>query len=206
MFVGADAYVAAGGAILRDLFDTENEGYLSDQALVTRLANDKLDAAVETVQAEGWKWVKAELERDYSTRSERVWPEEQEDEDADPVFAPQDMQRAGAILRIGRDGSLTIERGFIHPNDQERGETEAAPKVLKDPTALAASMVQELGAHRTAALRIELCRNQDVALSATVHALVMPVLYDNFAATCLELCQSRVDGKAGSYQVGLRRP
>ncbi|MDR6820950.1 ParB/RepB/Spo0J family partition protein [Neorhizobium sp. 2083] len=49
VFVGAEAYVAACGAILRDLFDTENEGYLSDHALVMRLANEKLEAAIETV-------------------------------------------------------------------------------------------------------------------------------------------------------------
>jgi ParB family chromosome partitioning protein len=56
-FVGIEAYEQAGGAVLRDLFDEENEGWLTDPALVNRLASEKLEAAAATVRAEGWKWV-----------------------------------------------------------------------------------------------------------------------------------------------------
>jgi hypothetical protein len=45
-FVGVEAYTAAGGGILRDLFDRGNEGYLTDRVLLLRLAGERLDAAV----------------------------------------------------------------------------------------------------------------------------------------------------------------
>jgi len=37
-FVGEAAYKAAGGVIMRDLFAEEEEGYLSDRTLVSKLA------------------------------------------------------------------------------------------------------------------------------------------------------------------------
>jgi ParB family chromosome partitioning protein len=55
--VGLAAYEAAGGAVRRDLFDEEGAGYLQDEALLQRLASEKLEAAAEAVRAEGWSWV-----------------------------------------------------------------------------------------------------------------------------------------------------
>ena len=56
-FVGVKAYEKAGGAVLRDLFDDENAGWLTDPALVNQLAAEKLEKAAEAVRGEGWKWV-----------------------------------------------------------------------------------------------------------------------------------------------------
>ena len=56
-FIGAKAYQEAGGAILRDLFDAEDEGYFSDSQLLDRLVFEKLEAAAESIRAEGWRWV-----------------------------------------------------------------------------------------------------------------------------------------------------
>lgn len=59
-FVGLEAYEAAGGNVRRDLFADEHQGvYLSDNALLYRLAQDKLDALADSVRAEGWSWVEA---------------------------------------------------------------------------------------------------------------------------------------------------
>src|SRR5579875_1332100 len=41
-FVGIDAYVAAGGAVLRDLFEEDDGGWLADPALLHRLVSEKL--------------------------------------------------------------------------------------------------------------------------------------------------------------------
>jgi len=56
-FVGIEAYEAAGGIILRDLFNSDDGGWLQDPALLDRLAMEKLDHKAEAVRAEGWKWV-----------------------------------------------------------------------------------------------------------------------------------------------------
>lgn len=56
-FVGLPAYEAAGGNVLRDLFEEDGGGWLEDVALLERLVADKLRTEAETVATEGWKWI-----------------------------------------------------------------------------------------------------------------------------------------------------
>src|SRR5579864_7277627 len=56
-FVGVEAYEAAGGSVLRDLFEEDGGGWLEDVALLERLVADRLRMEAETVAAEGWKWI-----------------------------------------------------------------------------------------------------------------------------------------------------
>lgn len=56
VFVGIEAYEAAGGVILRDLFQHDQGGWLQDVALLDRLAREKLSKAADDLRAEGWKW------------------------------------------------------------------------------------------------------------------------------------------------------
>ena len=56
-FVGLTGYEAAGGSVLRDLFEDDGGGWLEDIALLERLVADKLRTEAETVAAEGWKWL-----------------------------------------------------------------------------------------------------------------------------------------------------
>lgn len=64
-FVGVDAYVQAGGCVLRDLFEEDRGGWLQDAALLDKLATDKLKAEAEAISAEGWKWVEVAIELPY---------------------------------------------------------------------------------------------------------------------------------------------
>ena len=56
-FVGVAAYEAAGGSVLRDLFEEDGGGWLEDIALLERLVAEKLRTEAETIAAEGWKWI-----------------------------------------------------------------------------------------------------------------------------------------------------
>jgi ParB family chromosome partitioning protein len=56
-FVGVVAYGAAGGIVIRDLFEHDDGGWLQDPALLDRLVIEKLKAEAEAVRAEGWKWI-----------------------------------------------------------------------------------------------------------------------------------------------------
>ncbi|WP_423196660.1 ParB/Sulfiredoxin domain-containing protein [Cupriavidus sp. H19C3] len=59
-FVGLDAYEAAGGGVRRDLFAEGDAGvYLTDAALLERLAQAKLAGIAAEVRGEGWAWVDA---------------------------------------------------------------------------------------------------------------------------------------------------
>src|SRR6202162_1187811 len=56
-FVGVDTYEAAGGLVMRDLFEHDDGGWLQDPALLDRLVIEKLKAKAETLRVEGWKWI-----------------------------------------------------------------------------------------------------------------------------------------------------
>jgi ParB family chromosome partitioning protein len=56
-FVGVEAYEAAGGIVMRDLFQHDEGGWLQDPALLDRLAIEKLQTEAEALQIEGWKWI-----------------------------------------------------------------------------------------------------------------------------------------------------
>lgn len=60
-FIGIDAYENAGGTILRDLFQTDDGGWLQDAAMLDQLALDKLDREADSIRAEGWKWVEVAI-------------------------------------------------------------------------------------------------------------------------------------------------
>jgi ParB family chromosome partitioning protein len=56
-FIGVDAYIEAGGTMLRDLFQGDDGGWLQDVALVDEMVAAKLKAESEAIAAEGWKWI-----------------------------------------------------------------------------------------------------------------------------------------------------
>jgi ParB family chromosome partitioning protein len=64
-FVGLESYEAAGGAVLRDLFEDDGGGWLQDVALLDRLATEKLAAEAQNVATEGWKWIEVAVDFRY---------------------------------------------------------------------------------------------------------------------------------------------
>jgi ParB family transcriptional regulator, chromosome partitioning protein len=64
-FVGIAAYEAAGGYIMRDLFNRDDGGWMQDPALLDQLVTDKLRGAADDIAAEGWKWVEAAIDLPY---------------------------------------------------------------------------------------------------------------------------------------------
>jgi ParB family chromosome partitioning protein len=65
LFIGLDAYEAAGGYVLRDLFSENGDGWLQDMGLLDRLVSEKLKVEAETIAAEGWKWIDVAVEYPY---------------------------------------------------------------------------------------------------------------------------------------------
>lgn len=65
VFVGIDAYEAAGGIVMRDLFQSDDGGWLQDVGLLDRLVGEKLKAEAETIAAEGWKWIEVAVSFPY---------------------------------------------------------------------------------------------------------------------------------------------
>ena len=77
-FVGVDAYEAAGGAVLRDLFSDEDESgvWLEDPVLLNNLAIGKLGETVNELGTR-WSWATAAPEVDWTelARYGRISPE-----------------------------------------------------------------------------------------------------------------------------------
>jgi ParB family chromosome partitioning protein len=59
-FVGVEAYEAAGGAMVRDLFEPEIV-FFDNGELLQRLAAEKADALRDELAKEGWGWVEVQL-------------------------------------------------------------------------------------------------------------------------------------------------
>ena len=126
-FVGIAAYEAAGGIVLRDLFQSDDGGWLQDVGLLDRLVAEKLRAEADKVAAEGWKWVDASLSSPYGvTHSMREIV-------GTPIDMTDDEQAARAALQAELD-RLTEEYEDADelPDavDQRLGEVEAALEAL----------------------------------------------------------------------------
>jgi len=91
IFVGLDAYTAAGGTVQRDLFSEDRGGWIADAALLERLVAEHMEAAAEAIRAEGWRWVEIGQEAQAAAWNlRRVWPSK-------VALSPEDEQRRDAL-------------------------------------------------------------------------------------------------------------
>lgn len=195
-FVGVKAYEKAGGSVIRDLFDDESEGWLADADLLNKLAMEKLVRAQGELIADGWKWVEIMPDIDYSTlqKYERLRPSRRLEDDEESYTGEQ-KAKSGCILAIGHGGKLEINAGRMKPEDAKaERKSEAtrskgkAAKGEKQESGLSAKLVEDLTAHRTAAIAALLSGKPHVALAAVVHSLALDTLYDYPQTTsCLSI-------------------
>ena len=109
---------------------------------------------------------------------------------------PEQQALAGAVVTIGHDSKVQVERDLLRPEDarrfaqgekaQRRSAVEATPRVHS------AALVRRLTAHRTLALQATLIQRPEVALIALTHRLLMRAfpLYG-----CGRESPVRIDGK-----------
>ncbi|OZA19460.1 MAG: DNA-binding protein [Rhodobacterales bacterium 17-64-5] len=65
VFVGVAAYEAAGGAVMRDLFQGDDGGWLENVGLLDRLVAEKLQSEAQGLVDEGWKWIEVAADLPY---------------------------------------------------------------------------------------------------------------------------------------------
>jgi ParB family transcriptional regulator, chromosome partitioning protein len=104
-------------------------------------------------------------------------------EEALEVPDPEQQAISGAIVTIGRDGKLEIERGRLKPQDVTRARRAAHTGAQQEaaagaPRTHSVSMTRRLTAHRTLALQASLAQQPHVALLALTHRLVLKELCD----------------------------
>ena len=127
-FVPIEAYEAAGGTVLRDLFADEHETgvWLEDAPLLTELAMAKLTTAAEKL-ARRWKWAQPVLEADWSAtaRFGRIRPVPGEQTDAETAEIERLSERHIELANMDDDDwteALVAESDAI----EERLEAIAA--------------------------------------------------------------------------------
>ena len=64
-FVSVEAYEAAGGEVMRDLFQQDDGGWLQNPVLLDRLVAEKLEREADGIRSEGWKWVEVATDLPY---------------------------------------------------------------------------------------------------------------------------------------------
>ena len=187
VFLGIAAYEAAGGIVMRDLFQADDGGWLQDVGLLDRLVAEKLKTEAEVIATEGWKWIEvavsfpydavrglqeisgtpidlsaeeqatiealtaeqARLEAEYQDADEL--PDEVDErmgeietalaafDDRPEHFDPTDIAIAGVFVSIDANGSLSVDRGFVRPEDVPQvrtdGEEGSEKEIESDGTA-----------------------------------------------------------------------
>jgi ParB family chromosome partitioning protein len=113
-FVGVEAYEAAGGSIVRDLFGEDSNTFLTDPALLTQLAMASLEQAAGSLKSEGWAWVETSLETSalYNSGYARICPQAREmtdDEKAELSALGEASDDLQAQLEASEEGDPAIE-------------------------------------------------------------------------------------------------
>lgn len=109
-FVGIEAYEKAGGVVLRDLFDEANAGWLTDIALLNRLAAEKLEAAAAPLSGEGWKWVEIAPDRNR--------PEAQQHGQIRPAHADPNPEQQAELDTLQAEADAIMEEHGEEPADE----------------------------------------------------------------------------------------
>lgn len=122
------------------------------------------------------------------------------------AYAADVIASGGVFVVLNHDGDVRIERGFVRPEDEATadpqsdgdgidaiaaetpddeqagsGENEDSGKPISD------SLIRDLSAHRTLALRVALGERPDMALIALTHTLAAQLFYSYAEAGCLEV-------------------
>ena len=105
-FVGVEAYEAAGGPVMRDLFADEHEdgAWFEDPALLNDLAMTKLKAVADELSTR-WKWAEARLEVDWSAKARygRVHPQPGEPTDEEAAEIERLRTRHDELVNLDDD-------------------------------------------------------------------------------------------------------
>ena len=143
-FVGVDAYEAAGGTVMRDLFADEYEHgvWFEDPVLLEKLATDKLQAAADEL-ATRWKWAVPMIEAawDDTARFGRIEPQPGVPTDQERVEIEKLETRYDELRGLDDDDwteELVEEAGRIETRlDEIGGAVEARAVFRREDFAMA---------------------------------------------------------------------
>jgi ParB family chromosome partitioning protein len=140
-----------------------------------RATEEQVQVELEAMDAEGegYDALVAQLE-DIGSRIDTL-------EEQRAIQDPEQQAIAGAVVSIGRDGKVAIERDLLRAEDAERFDrTQGVPERDTSPEAPrlhSTTLVERLTAQRTLALQAELVQQPMTAAIALTHRLVLSTFY-----------------------------
>jgi ParB family chromosome partitioning protein len=174
-FVSIEAYRAAGGSVIEDLFSERDAMHLEDPDLLEKLATEKLEA-LATEATKTWKWAEAQLETDYDSFRPygRVYPRQL---DPDPKLAAEltKLQERQTALESDYDEAtwteeLQKEEEQIWGRIREIEEIEAANVAFTDDDYKIAGCVVTINHSGEPRLETGLVRPEDIPAAEEKHA------------------------------------
>lgn len=125
------------------------------------------------------------------------------------VWPAETLAIGGALLSLGYNGDVRIDRGLVRKSDlpksdAARPDTESGEGGSPEIAApgLSPTLIEDLTAERTAAMAATLAEQPDIALAAVVHALMLGLVYPGHAGdTCLKL-----ELRAPALRTAIARP
>jgi ParB family chromosome partitioning protein len=128
-FVGLDVYEEAGGTILRDLFQSDDGGWLQDVGLLDRLVGEQLERQAEAIRAEGWKWIEVAPDFAYG----HTYGLRQVRGDQPPLTADEQATRDALQAEfVAFEAAYAVDETFPEHVHQRLSEIETAIASLDD--------------------------------------------------------------------------
>ena len=172
-FVGIDAYEAAGGPVLRDLFadEYENGVWLEDSALLYGLALDRLQTAADEL-ATRWKWAEPRVDVDWSdlARFGRVRPTPSQPTDDEKAEIERLHVRHDELVNMDEDAwtdELIEESEKIEPRLDEIDAAIKARAVYEPEHMTMAGCIVTVGDDGDMQLILGLVKPEDMPSSNT---------------------------------------
>ena len=197
-FVGVEAYIEAGGEVLRDLFQGDDGGWLQDASLLDLLVAEKLREAADEVAAEGFKWVETFVDLPYA----HLYGLRRLTGEQPPLTLEQEAAREALRAEAERiEAEFAEAEEFSDEADQRMGEIETALEELENrPVVFDPAEVAVAGAFisidSTGRLRVDrgYVRPEDEP------PVVQPEVTDGFARA-VEHIAARIEGGDSTSEV-----
>ena len=175
-YVGIDAYEAAGGPVLRDLFADAHENgiWLEDPALLMKLALDRLQVAADEL-ATRWKWAEARLDVEWSdlARFGRVRPTPAEPTDQEKAEIERLHTRHDELVNMDEDAwtdELIEEAEAIEPRLEQIQDAIKARAVFEPEDIAIAGCIVTVGNDGTLQVVNGLVKPEDMPATGTSEA------------------------------------
>jgi hypothetical protein len=174
-FVGRDAYTAAGGNILVDLFKDEETGGdgVNDRKLLLKLVDGKVAEKCTALIVAGWSWAMPKGDMPSGWNYAVGWKRHQL---AASKATAEQKAAMGAVVEVDRNGRFSIEYGVQKPGrkvaKEKAGPGASAGKA--DRAAAEPKLSQAIEGHlmgrASAAIAAALAGQPDVAIAALLAA------------------------------------